>query len=480
MGRKAITDDLVDFRDWLISEGRSMSTAKGYVSNVRCVLREVGERFDNEGFLAEYFEGLDPTKMPARMTAWRAYSTYMEAETDTTVPVPSDRREKKGAAKNAQPLPLEVCAAVRKLKDAAITYRVMTLMVWEDVEFSSGAPGTFIHVRDPLKPGEWYRVEREAIETLMGWAKPVDYAEDQPLVPLEPGSDKPYPKRALQREAQRGAPTLEEKVKAMRRAARAQDGSALAAAYRPDLDSEAEVTPETYHSDYLPVVNENESVEDLLGIDEDQEALTVEQMDEAVGNGVAEDWARFQQQGETRPALIENDEDKPLSVAVRSAISNDSPRPEGAGNDHGPRPTVLELELGQGLGPRPTVLGSGSGSGAGSGAGAGAEVEAEAEAAAGARQKAADATEAAAKMLGVPAAHLQAVLDLMKGPAPALEQVSGPTAIVGAGGSEATGGGNNAQIRDGEAEGPIKERPPMLGSDGLLYDPNDPDYAGRK
>jgi len=494
MGRKAIHDELIDFRDWLISEGRSMSTAKGYVSNARCVLREVKDRTGNQGFIDTYFEGIKPELVPARLTAWRAYAAYMLFEAETVVMVPKDRREKKGAAKSAEPLPLDVCASIRKLKDAAVTYRVMTLLVWEDVEFASGAPGSYIHVRDPLKLGEWYRVEREAIEVLMQWAKPIDYAEDQPLIPLEPGSDQPYPKRGLQREAQRGAPSLEEKVKAMRAAARSKEGSALGAAYRPDLNAITDiVTPENYHSDYLPKPKETDTVEGLLGLGgpertEDPDPPRVE---------------------ETRPALIESDDEKPLAVAVQELnkshemqkllreveswpdegiralqfidegidFSNDLPRPEGAGNGHG---TAVSAKNGTAVSAKKKKKKKKEGE-------EGEEGEEEATAYPSSPTEPTpvepDMVEVqkmktAAKLLGVPEAHLKAVLDLLKGPAPDPELKKGPGALF----PEVPDGyaymaPEQMGYPDGDDPAPIVEKPPRLGDDGLLYDPNDPDYA---
>lgn len=278
---------LDDFIAWLVQKGKSPGTAKVYASSVRIILKETEERCLEQSFLDNFFGRLSaekPNLYPARLTSYNAWADFHREHLSLIIPRPST---KKGTEK-ADPLPDDICGAIRKLRGCAISFRHLSLMTWEDVEFLSGARGDFYHVRDPTKKGVSFKASADAIDTIMAWADPQN--EFLPLIPLFPGSDQHYPVKGLQREAAKGQESLRERVARLRREERNGDhGSALGAA-----KEKRGVTPQTYHSDYLPKVKATDTVEGLLGL------------------------------GKPAVSRREREAQSPLK-------SNGSPRPEGAG-----------------------------------------------------------------------------------------------------------------------------------------------------
>lgn len=276
-----------DFIAWLVKNGRSPGTAKVYASSVRIILKETDDRCLEQSFLDNFFARLaaeSPNLHPARLTSYNAWVDFCEDFLSRVIPRPTT---KKGTEK-AQPLPDAVCDAIRTLRQCAISFRHLSLMTWEDVEFLSGARGDFYHVRDPTKKGVSFKANADAIDTIMAWSDPQN--EFLPLIPLLPGSDQHYPVKALQREASKGQESLRERVQRLRREERNNgEGSAVSAAQQ-----RRDVTPETYHSDYLPQVKDTDTVEGLLGLG--------------------------------KPAVSRRERE-----AQSIPKSNDSPRPEGAG-----------------------------------------------------------------------------------------------------------------------------------------------------
>lgn len=256
-------DDMDDFIAWMVREGRSPGTAKVYASNVRVLLKESGDRLLEQDFLDGIFDKIreeQPSLYPARLSGYNAWVDF-QAEAGIEIVRPT-KLKKKRRAHEAPPLPDEVCEAVRTLNaKCAMSFRILTLLNWEDVEFESGARGDFYHVKDPSKEGVHFRADADAIDTLLGWADPANLF--LPLVPREPGSDQPYPLKALKREAVKGQETVKERVERLREERRRRDASALGAAGLNDRET---VTPENYTSDYLPKVDKNTSVEGLLGL----------------------------------------------------------------------------------------------------------------------------------------------------------------------------------------------------------------------
>jgi len=248
-----------DFVAWLVKNGRSPGTAKVYASSVRIILKETDDRCLEQSFLNNFFARLaseSPNTYPARLTSYNAWADFCEDFLSLPIPRPAT---KKGTEK-ADPLPENVCEAIRTLRKCAISFRHLSLMTWEDVEFLPGARGDFYHVRDPTKKGVSFKANADAIDTIMAWADPKN--EFLPLIPLFPGSDQHYPVKALQRESAKGQETLRERVARLRQEERTSgEGSALSVA-----QDRKDVTRQTYHSDYLPKVKDTDTVEGLLGL----------------------------------------------------------------------------------------------------------------------------------------------------------------------------------------------------------------------
>jgi hypothetical protein len=364
-----------DFIAWMVREGRSPGTAKVYASNVRVLLKEAGDRLLEQDFLDRLFEKIreeQPSLYPARLSGYNAWVDF-HASNGKDIPRLTQQRGEKVVA----PLPDEVCEAIRTLRSkCAVSFRILTLMTWEDVEFTSGARGDFYHVKDPTKEGVHFRADADAIDTLLHWADPANLF--LPLVPQEPGSDQPYPLKALKREVARGQETVKERVARLRAERREKTGSALGAA--GVLSDRETVTPENYRSDYLPKVDKDASVESLLGLAPSKPPFS-----------------------KSSPRAKRAGSADATTVNGQRAMGNGQPAgPQAAGN----LPNIAASRL--------------------------------------------NPTEKAAAMLGVDPEALAAVLKLLKTP----QQDSLPP-----------------------EPGGIKERPPAVGEDGEIYDPNDPDYA---
>jgi hypothetical protein len=412
--------DMSDFISWMVREGRSPGTAKVYASNVRVLLKETGDRWLDQDFLDGLFEKIreeNPTLYPARLSGFNAWVDFHAANGKVIA-----RPTKKGKADTVAPLPDAVCDAIRTLRSScAMSFRIITLTTWEEVEFADGARGNFYHVRDPSKEGVVFKADADAIDTLLDWADPANLFV--PLVPQKPGSDQPYPLKALKREIAKGQETVKERVARLREERRKKNGSALGAAGADDNET---VTAANYTSDYLPKVNEDDSVEGLLGLGSRPAVKT--------GPPVLQDTA-----GKL---------DKQWFDSQKAPFSNDLPRPEGA-ESGGPA-------TGNGLRKE-------------------AEAEDEAE------ETNSKPKPKASRTLG----------DYMAG----YED--------GKYGRDQRSVARSREYRAGWADGTweaesgepsfdppditeetlppepngIKERPPVTGSDGEIYDPNDPDYA---
>jgi hypothetical protein len=390
--------DLTDFTAWLISQGKSPSTAKVYTSNVRIILRDAAGDWTDASFVEGFFAVLQqesPGIYAARLSAYNAWADYSVSVLGRPVVRPPSKR---GDNEPAPELPPEVCEAIRTLRhQCSISFQRLAFMTWEDVEFLPGARGDYYHVRDPTMKGVSFKADADAIDVLMDWSDPVHVG--LPLVPREPGSEQPYPVKGLQREAARGQETLRERVARLREEE------------RREQEDEGLVTPHNYMSRYLPQEETADTVERRLGL--------------APGNS------------KSRNSKSRNS---------KSRNSNESPRPEGAGVGSGLRPASRSLQPAT---TRPAP-----------------------------KQPAPFSVplppygspvsdiERAAALLNVDPAKLQALVSLLKPEAESTERSRPESRAVRA-----------IAVEEEEEPARIQEKPPIVGDDGLLYDPNDPYYG---
>ena len=207
-------EELNDFYAWLKKTGKSASTCRSYVSAVRVTLREVDGREGEKDFMDAYWGSPEIRDAPNRACAWRKYVKFFNETHGTDLPsVP----RKGGKKKPLEDLPEEVCEAIRMLRDANFAYKEIMCLAWSDVDLEEfiQAEVERIHVRKPFDRSVMSLVPREAIESLFNWCGESSRTHS-PLIPREPGSDEPYSIRGLQKQAQKGQPTLLEKAKMLR------------------------------------------------------------------------------------------------------------------------------------------------------------------------------------------------------------------------------------------------------------------------
>jgi DNA-directed RNA polymerase subunit RPC12/RpoP len=513
-------ENMAPFFNWLVRTGeKSPGTAKVYASGVRQILRELGDRAFVDTAVQAYFENLreeKPSAYSSRLSSYNAWCDYRETALEEPDVIRVQGR--KGTPKDTE-LPPEVCQALRTLKnESRIAFRTLFLMTWEDVEFLPGARGDFYHIRDPTQKGVSFRADADAIDVLMKWGKPL--SEGLPLLPRAPGSDQAYAVKGMRREATKGQETLMERVARLRLAERA----------KPVVPEG--VTPQNYTSKYLPKVDETESVEDLLGVDRSH-AGRQKRIQEAHNQASAEFRALPIEAKKQR--MIEAGA---LEPETGTPESNDLPRPEGAGvplfspaieDALGPRsdahnhtasrifgteePTPEQRDVGKKVNfatkyGRHHTVPSGHHSaesihwadpttwpntcptcvqGFENPIGHdGVHCDDCAERVA-VRERMDEhnakvqGLQTAAALLGVDADKLEALMALLRSTEPAVEE---PEPEPEEENQEPRSGiVNLAELRDrltteeAEAHTRIKEKGPVVGDDGLLYDPNDPDYA---
>ena len=437
--------DLTDFTAWLISQGKSPSTAKVYTSNVRIILRDAAGDWTDASFVEGFFAVLQqesPGIYAARLSAYNAWADYSVSVLGRPVVRPPSKR---GDNEPAPELPPEVCEAIRTLRhQCSISFQRLAFMTWEDVEFLPGARGDYYHVRDPTMKGVSFKADADAIDVLMDWSDPVHVG--LPLVPREPGSEQPYPVKGLQREAARGQETLRERVARLREEE------------RREQEDEGLVTPHNYMSRYLPQEETADTVERRLGL--------------------------APRNSKSRNSKSRNSK----SRNSKSRNSNESPRPEGAGVGSGLRasdeagglwgePIVASRDLSP-KEPDPHRARAAESSGL--------RPASRSLQPATTRPTTTQPTptpapfsvplppygspvsdiERAAALLNVDPAKLQALVSLLKPEAESTERSRPESRAVRA-----------IAVEEEEEPARIQEKPPIVGDDGLLYDPNDPYYG---
>ena len=202
MGRRAIQDGLVNFRQWLVDhELLSPSTARSYTSHVRTALGELGEGLVSDEAVADHFDRLHRDKPFTYNNTKRGWVLFQKwARDERGVQVASPGNAKSKLKNTLDPLPKGVRMALLDIMaEKAIPLSHVSSLTWGDVEVSPFK--TQADVRVPGRRAEYWRVDKSLLEPLRAYAQVEEQDNPEvPLVPVEPGGLEPYSYRALRKE----------------------------------------------------------------------------------------------------------------------------------------------------------------------------------------------------------------------------------------------------------------------------------------
>lgn len=179
---------LTQFGDWLVSTGRSVTTAGLYRTSVAAALRQMTSVDDVET-LRTYTAGLARSTRKVFLASWRAFQSYMVANKGPELP---------DATAPVADLPEAIAIALYTLQEKAeIPATVLGRLRWGHV--AKAPNGQYRVVRPGGKPGEGYLCvgpARDAILILRDWSDR-GAGDRQPVVPEHPGSEVCYPAKRL-------------------------------------------------------------------------------------------------------------------------------------------------------------------------------------------------------------------------------------------------------------------------------------------
>jgi len=203
MARQRKEDGFEHFETWLLAKGTIRpTTAKVYTSGARRVVKEVGDIM-SASKLDRFFDGLYYSKPFAHNNlrrSWTLFTEWAEATKGLSLPRPGGPRS--DARDSVEPLPY----GVREALCAVLEDRTLPLKRVPEIRWSHVRPilpsQSFADVADPQRPGNYWRVSREILDPIRGYAQS-NPGDDAPLVPASLGSPAPYSYTCLRREVAR-------------------------------------------------------------------------------------------------------------------------------------------------------------------------------------------------------------------------------------------------------------------------------------